>query len=47
MASFQDLTKFPLVRCGLCVVVLFRFSCLFERTLTAVCTLPEYQSGRK
>ena len=30
-------TKFQLVWCRLCDVVLFRSSCLFERTLAAVC----------
>ena len=45
MANFHHITKFQLVWRRLCDVV-FRSSCLFERTLTAVCALPEYRSGR-
>ena len=42
---FTHLAKFQLVWSRLCCdVVLFRSSCLFEHTFTAVRALPEYQS---
>ena len=44
--TLRTITKFQLVWHHLCDVGLFRSSCLFERTLTAVCALPEYRSGR-
>ena len=43
---FPTLAKFQLVWRRLCDVVLFRSSCLFEHTLTAVCALPEYRSRK-
>ena len=43
-ARLARVTKFQLVWHRLCDVVLFRSSCRFENTLTAVCALPEYQS---
>ena len=49
MASSHHFThsrQFQLVWRRLCDVM-FRFSCLFEHTLTAVCALPKYQSCRK
>ena len=49
MASSHHFTlaKFQLVWRCLYDVVLFRSSCLFEHTLTAVYELPEYQYYRK
>ena len=46
LITLPTLAKFQLVWRRLCDVELF-CSCLFEHTLTAVCTLPEYQSYRK
>ena len=49
MASSHHFThsrQFQLVWRRLCDVM-FRFSCLFEHTLTAVCALPKYQSCRE
>ena len=44
LITLPTLAKFQLVWRRLCDVVLFRSSCLFEHTLTAVCALPKYQS---
>ena len=44
--TLPTLAKFQLVWRRICDVVLFP-SCLVEHTLTAVCVLPEYRSGRK
>ena len=46
LVTSRTLTKFQLVWRRLCDV-LFRSSSLFERALTAVCALPDYQSGCK
>ena len=46
LITLRFLTKFKLVWRRLCDVVLFRSSCLFERTVTAFCTLPEYRLDR-
>ena len=46
LITLSPFAKFQLVWRRLCDVVLFP-SCLFERTLTAVCVQPEYQSGRQ
>ena len=43
LIALPNLAKFQIVWRRLCDV-LFRSSCLFEHTLTAVCALPEYQS---
>ena len=44
LITLHTLANFQLVWRCLCDVVLFRSSCLFEHTLTAVCVLPEDQS---
>ena len=46
LITLPTLAKFHLVWRRVCVVMLFP-SCLFEHTLTAICVIPEYQSGRK
>ena len=46
LITLRTLTMFQLVWRCLCDV-LFHSSCLFERTLTAVCAIPEYRSDRK
>ena len=46
LITLPTLVKFQLVWRRLCDL-LFRSSCLFEHTLTAVCALLEYQSCRK
>ena len=46
LITLPALAKFQLVWGRHCDAVLFP-SYLFEHTLTAVCALPEYQSGRK
>ena len=47
LITLPNIAKFQLAWRRLCDVVLFRSSCLFEHTLTAVCALLEYQSCRK
>ena len=44
LITLPTLAKFHLVWRRICDVVLF-LSCLFERTLSAVCLLPEYRPG--
>ena len=47
LVTLATLAKFLIAWRRLCDVVLFRSSCLFERTLSAVCALPEHQCRRK
>ena len=46
LITLPNIAKFQLAWRRLCDVVLFRSSCLFEHTLTAVCALPEYRSRK-
>ena len=47
LITLRTLAKFQLVKHRIYHVVLFRSSCLFEHTLTAVCVLPEYRFDRR